>query len=67
MSTEALLVQLLGFAIRGLVSTMGIRAAQDVVDETRTKMVAEQRGPTDEELEEVVSRIKARSDRIQNA
>ena len=67
MSPETLLAQLLGFAIRGLVSTLGVRAAQDILDETKVKMVADQRGPTDAELEAVVSDIQARSQRIQDA
>lgn len=64
---ETLLPQLLGLAIRGLVSYLGVQAANEVLDQTRQKMVDDQRGPNDAELNGLLASIKARSDRIQNA
>ncbi|MGI9502740.1 MAG: hypothetical protein ACR2RE_06765 [Geminicoccaceae bacterium] len=64
---KELAAQLIGLAIRGLISAIGVRAANELLDGVRQSMVDEGRGPTDEELDALFDRIQARSDRIQGA
>lgn len=64
---KQLAAQLIGLAIRGLISALGVRAAEKLLDEARKAMVAEGRGPTDDELDALFDRVEARSDRIQGA
>lgn len=64
---KQLAAQLIGLAIRALIAKLGIDAAEKVLNETRKAMVAEQRGPTDEELDALFDDIEARSQRIQDA
>lgn len=64
---KQLIAQLLGLAIRGTVAGLGVAAADKLLDETRKAMVRENRGPTDAEIDALMGRIQARSDRIQGA
>jgi len=61
-------IGVIGVVINGLVATIGARQVRELLlDPVRQKMVDEERGPTDEELDAVIASIKARSDRIQSA
>lgn len=67
MDVTILAARALGAAINVVIGLIGIRAAQSLVDEVRARMAAEQRGPTDAEIDALVARIDARSSRIQDA
>ena len=61
-------ITIIGVTINGLVATIGARQVRELLlDPIRQRMVDEERGPTDEELDAVIASIQARSDRIQNA
>lgn len=53
-------------AINLLIATIGVRATKDLIlDPIREAMVRDQRGPTDLELDTIMTQIQANSDIIQ--
>ena len=57
----------LGAAVQILIATMGVKAAEDVIEGIRKNMVAQQRGPNEAELDAIFDPIIARDKRIQDA
>lgn len=60
-------IQSLGVAMRMTIAALGVKAAKEMVDAMKDKMVTEQRGPTSEEVDALIQNLEGRSDRIQNA
>lgn len=57
----------LGALISLSAAVMGIRATDELLDTIRRRMVAEGRGPTNDELDVIFNDINRRSDQIQGS
>lgn len=64
---EEIAVKLIAMAVQAAVAIKGVKGAGKILDLVRTKMVEENRAPTDEEMESLMQGIEDRSDRIQGA